>query len=77
MMNVGRLQGFDVGFNSLVSMNNSIQTNTSLNSYLTSTSPSVGKDCGSGSAPTSGHVHGVRPSGWAAWSDEGEEGVPV
>lgn len=76
MMNVGRLQGFDV--RSHFSQWSVKQYNIFLKACVNiSLSLPPGEDCGSGPPFAAGHIHGVRPRRRSARPDEGEEGFPV
>lgn len=79
MMNVGRLQGFDVR-NCIVfvctklcyTVFSSLDLISLFGLFLF-----IGKDCGSGPPSPTGHVHGVGPRGRSPRPDEGEESVLI
>lgn len=78
MMNVGRLQGFDVNicnpFQNIFD-NNLLPSNDLM--IPSGSSYSLGEDCGTGPPSAAGHLHGVWPRGRTARSDEGEESLPL
>lgn len=90
MMNVGRLQGFDVrNFIKLWQkmmlyietassylLSHFLSYNWSLLLPISVAALSPGEDRGSGSPLAAGHVHGVWSRGQSARPDEGEEGLP-
>lgn len=81
MMNVGRLQGFDVRSHVTASRFYFMSCFCPfLHIDLTSPSgllPFAGEDRGSGPPAAAGHLHGVGPGGRSPRPHEGEESLPV